>query len=218
MGSKENVPMRTRISRQNLILKGIPAEYIDCDLDHYVSDVETKDLVEKYINNMHSMYDDRVCLALYGANGTGKTYLSSIIVKEAYKRRYSSQMTTLAHYMDLCFSPDKTTEQWEELKSIKEAEFLVIDEIGKENFTKTQSNINLLEELLRQAVAKGQVVILCTNLPLEDVGGVKGLYSLYGKSVKSLIEGEFVKIKFDSKDYRPNVLRKKKGIQLLLED
>ena len=126
-------------------------------------------------------------------------------------------MTTLAHYMDLCFRKDKTTEVKEELKYISEAEFLVIDEVGKENFTSSQSNINLLEELLRQAVVKGQVVILCSNLPLEDVGGVEGIYSLYGKSLRSLIEGDFIKVKFSLSDYRPNVLKQKRALHLLQE-
>src|SRR3712207_941602 len=103
MGSKRNVPMREKLSKENLILKGIPAEYIDCNLDNYDSDEDTKSLIQRYIVDLHTMYEDRVCLAFYGANGTGKTYLSSIIVKEAYRRRYSSQMTTLAHYMDLTF-------------------------------------------------------------------------------------------------------------------
>lgn len=215
MGSKRNVPMRDTLSRRNLVLKGIPAEYIDATVDDFVENDDTKDLIARYIDNMHDMYEDRVCLAFYGANGTGKTYLSSIIIKEAYRRRYNSHMTTLAHYMDLCFNPKKTPEIHEELKCISDAEFLVLDEVGKENFTKTQSNVNLLEELLRQSVVKGQVVIICSNLPLEDVGGVEGLYSLYGNSVKSLIEGDFVKLEFNLKDYRPKVLRKKRGIQIL---
>lgn len=215
MGSKRGVPVRKSISTNNLILKGIPAEYINCSLDNFVENDSTKELIERYIDNIHSMYEDRVCLAFYGANGTGKTYLASIIVKEAYRHRYKSHLTTLAHYMDLMFTPNKTEDIKEELKYINEAEFLVIDEVGKENFTKTQSNVTLLEDLLRQAITKGQVVILISNLPLEDVGGVEGLYTLYGKSVESIIEGDFVKLEFNLKDYRPKVLKNKKGIQIL---
>lgn len=210
--------MREVISKKNLILKGIPAEYADATLEDFVDNEETKELIFKYIEHMHDMYEDRVCLAFYGANGTGKTYLSTVLVKEAYRRRYNSHMTTLAHFMDLSFNPNKTPEMREELKFISEAEFLVIDEVGKENFTKTQSNITLLEELLRQSVAKGQVVIICSNLPLEDVGGVEGIYTLYGKSVKSLVEGDFVKLEFNLKDYRPKILRKKRAIQILRGD
>lgn len=215
MGSKRGVPMRSLLSKRNLLLKGIPAEYIDCDIESYVNDEEKKELYQKYIDNMDTMYEDRVCLANYGANGTGKTYLSCILIKEAYRRRYKSHITTLAHLIDLMFTPDKTEEIRAELKCIRDAEFLVIDEVGKENFNKSLSNIALLEETLRRAVVNGQVVILCTNLSLQDIGDVKGLYSQYGKSIKSLVEGDFVKIKFDAKDFRTVVKNKKKGIKLL---
>ena len=95
---------------------------------------------------------------------------------------------------------------------INESHFLVIDEVGKETFTKTGSNINLLEETLRNAI-KGQVIILCTNLPLEGEGG---LYEQYGASIQSLIDGSFVKVEFNNADYRPVVLHQKKALKLLL--
>jgi DNA replication protein DnaC len=158
------------------------------------------------------MYEDRVNMCLYGANGAGKSFLSSLIVKEAYRLRYSSYMTTLASMIDLNFKGNKSQDDYERIKFIKSADFLVIDEIGKETFTKTSSNIALLEETLRNAVKTGQVVILCTNLPLEEEGG---LYEQYGASIQSLIEGSYVKIEFDGKDYRPTVFKKKKALAIL---
>jgi DNA replication protein DnaC len=149
---------------------------------------------------------------LYGSNGSGKTFLSSLIVKEAYRLRYTSAIATLAHLMDLTFKSVKTQGDLSELVMYERADYLVIDEVGKENFTKTGSNVNLLEEILRRAVTNGQVVILCTNLPLE---GDKGLYKQYGTSIKSLISGSFVKLEFDSDDYRPIQQKKKKALRLL---
>jgi hypothetical protein len=49
-------------------------------------------------------------------------------------------------------------------------------------------------------------------LPLE---GDKGLYKQYGTSIKSLISGSFVKLEFDSDDYRPIQQKKKKALRLL---
>ena len=143
---------------------------------------------------------------------THNTFLSSLIVKEGYRLRYKTVLITMQGLIDLYFKPNKTEEDWERIKMIREADFLVIDELGKENFTKTGSNINLLEETLRNAVTKGQVVIICTNLPLEGEGG---LYHQYGASIKSLIDGSFVKLEFDNSDYRPIHLNKKRAIKLL---
>ena len=158
------------------------------------------------------MYEDRVNLCLYGANGTGKTFLSSLIVKEGYRLRYKTALITMQGLIDLYFKPNKTEEDWDKIKMIKEADFLVIDELGKENFTKSGSNINLLEETLRNAVTKGQVIIICTNLPLEGEGG---LYHQYGASIKSLIDGSFVKLEFDNSDYRPIHLNKKESNKVI---
>lgn len=216
MSSRRGTPQRESLSPTNLLLRGIPAEYLDCDIDDYVQSEEKRELIERYIENLHTMYEDRICLVMYGANGTGKSYLASIIVKEAYRHRYDSMMITLASYMDLCFKPDKSQEDYDALLRIKKADFLVIDEVGKENFTKTGSNINLLEELMRQALTSGQVLIICTNLPLEDMDKAKGLYSQYGRSIKSLIEGGFVKVEFEEKDYRKTVLKQKNGLKILL--
>lgn len=211
MGSKRNVPPRERMSAQNLIIRGVPPEYIEGTLEDYVQNDEVKIIMTRYLNNMHDMYEDRANLCLYGSNGSGKTYLSTLIVKEAYRLRYSSAMTTVANLLDLTFKPKKTQEDLAKLKMYKEAEFLVLDEVGKENFTKTGSNINLVEESLRGAVVRGQVVIICTNLPLE---GEHGLFNQYGNSIKSLINSYF-RIKFEGDDYRPSQLRKKKSASIL---
>lgn len=215
MGTKRQVPVREHLSRNNLLLKGIPAEYVDSTLDDYKSDNEIKKIVTRFVEEIHTMYEDRVCLCFYGSNGTGKTFLASIIVKEAYRHRYTSHITTMAHYMDLCYTPAKTKEIEEELYYIRNAEFLVIDEVGKEQFTASGGNVTLFEELLRNAVANGNIIIICSNLPLEDAGGKQGLYSLYGKSVRSLVEGDFVKVKFNQSDYRHNIMNKKKGFSIL---
>ena len=143
---------------------------------------------------------------------THNTFLSSLIVKEGYRLRYRTALITMQGLIDINFRSNKTDADWERIKAVKEADFLVLDELGKENFTKSGSNINLLEETLRNAVTRGQVVIICTNLPLEGEGG---LYHQYGASIKSLIDGSFVKLEFDNSDYRPIHLNKKKAIKLL---
>jgi DNA replication protein DnaC len=216
MSSKRGVPVRENLSVKNLLLRGVPSEYIDLSLQDYKQASDTKETIKRYLEYIHDMYENRVCLCFYGANGTGKSFLASLIVKEAYRCRYLSAMITLSKLMELKFNNKKTEEDFEKLNIVNLADFLVIDEVGKENFTKAQSNISLLEEVLRQADNKGQVIIICTNLPIEDRGDVKGLYSQYGKSIASLIEGQFMKVEFADDDYRHKILMKNKGIKILL--
>lgn len=214
MGSKRELPPREVLSWENLLLRGVPAEYIEGSLDEYVEDEDgnCKPFFDTYLSNLHIMYEDRVNLCLYGSNGSGKSYLSSLVVKEGYRLRYNSFIITMQSLIDINFKSNKTQEDWDKINAVKKADFLVLDEVGKENFTKTGSNVNLFEETLRQAVTKNQVVIICTNLPLEEEGG---LYEQYGRSIKSLIDGSFIKLEFDSSDYRNTHMNKKKGVRLL---
>src|SRR3712207_4725434 len=144
MGTKRGVPCRKKLSRENLLYRGVPVEYLEASISDY-GNKDKREFVLKYINNLHDMYEGKVCLCFYGANGTGKTLLASILVREAYRHRYSSSIVTLSRLIDLTFSANKSQEDIELLDYIRNSEFLVIDEVGKENFNKTGSNINLLE-------------------------------------------------------------------------
>lgn len=202
------VPARTKLVKENLIYRGVPKEYTEATLNEYTNEKKRK-FFNRYLANLDDMYEDKVNLCLYGNNGTGKTFLSSILIKESYRLRYDSYMITLAQLLDLTFRPNKSEEDIVRMNYIKHSHFLVIDEVGKENFTSTGSNINLLEDVLRRAVTNGQVVVICTNLPLEE------LYKNYGKSIQSLIQGDYAKVEFNFDDYRPVVQTKKKALRLL---
>ena len=95
MASKRDVPPRKTLSKENLLIRGVPVEYIEGTLRDYVQDDEYKDFFKKYLSNLHLMYEDRVNLCLYGANGTGKSFLSSLIVKEGYRLRYKTALITI---------------------------------------------------------------------------------------------------------------------------
>lgn len=198
MENRSTIPPRKSLSIANLRYRGIPSSYVNYTLKDYTASISKSKFYEAYLTNLHLMYNDRVCLLQYGANGTGKTMLASLIVKEGYRQRYNTCMITLSGYMNLLFK-QRDEEEQKFLNYIQHCEFLVIDEVGKENFTSTGSNINILEDLLRNATQKGQVIILNTNLNIDE------LYSQYGSSIESLIKGEFTALKFTEKDFRPQV-------------
>lgn len=207
-----NVPIRSTVSASNLSYRGVPRHYIGATLSDFKLDVDIQKLFYNYLSNIGLMFKDNVCLILFGANGNGKTWLSSLIVKEAYIYRYSSFRVTLQNYIDMQFRKDEADIRTK-LRKIADCDFLVIDEVGKETFAKNQFNIAILEELLRHRDTLGKPTIICTNLPLEPSNG---LYDQYGKSVTSLIDGNYLQVEFTGEDYRPDVTMKKQGIKVLL--
>jgi DNA replication protein DnaC len=207
-------PVRRTISSKNLSYRGVPKEFHNAYIDEYPIADEFKDLFVRYMDNLPIMFEDKVNLILYGANGAGKSYLSSLVIKDAYIKRYSAYRVTLQNYIDLHFKRHNEDVAIK-LDKIATAEFLVIDEVGKETFAKNQFNIIVLEELMRHRDTLGYPTIICTNLPLDSDGG---LYSQYGNSIKDLIEGNFVKVEFVGESNRHDVSKKKRGVNLLFEE
>lgn len=212
MSKKRNVPLRNVLRMENLISRGVPREYAKATLADFEMDKDLYKLFYNYLTNIELMHDDNVSLILFGMNGNGKTWLSSLIVKEAYIHRYKSMRVTLQSYIDMHFKRDREEIVYK-LAKIEEVDFLVIDEVGKEVFSKGQFNIIALEELLRKRETLGLPTIICTNLPLRGNGG---LFMQYGKSIESLVNGNYFPVEFVGDDFRREVTQGKRGLHVLL--
>ena len=162
-----------------------------------------KSFIADYIDNIEENIEDSKGICFMGSNGVGKSFLSCIILKEAYKHRYSCRRVTFSSYITAY------TESWGASKSerdvieselfekYKGVEFLVLEEIGKEIDSKIAKPI--LEDLLRYREEHGLVTIICTNLTPDS------LREIYGASVCSLINGNMTVIMIDGDDKRQEV-------------
>ena len=196
-------PKRKSISSESLNLIGIPKKFHNAKLDDVSEKTKSrkdlKDFVRKYIEDLENWQLEKG-IFFFGSNGVGKTYLSSIILKQAYVCRYTCYRITFANYSGLYTrvwsgrSLDEKTELEEKLYQYKGCEILVLEEIGK-NIDSTIST-PILEDLLRYREDKGLITIICTNMTLD------GVKELYGESVCSLIKGATVPIKIVGDDFR----------------
>lgn len=202
-------PAREKLSPKNLAYRGVPHEFFESSLDDYELNPDHYQIISKYLEHLPIMVDEMINLILYGANGNGKTYLACLIVKEAYRRRYTSFRVTLKRYIDLYFQrkdPDIALK----LDEIENCDILVIDEVGKEGFDGKQYNIAIFEELLRHRDTICRPTIKCTNLNLDQ------LYEQYGSSIRDLIEGKDVKLIFNEESHRREVTSRKQGMKILM--
>ena len=193
-------PIRTTLSNKNLINMGVPRALLDLSLEDLDLNEKILDYVQGYIDNIDNSFKYNKGLFLYGSNGTGKTSISSIIIKEAYRHRYTAKRMTWVDYMTLytrawgCNNFELKMHTEDVIKDIKDREFLVLEEIGKEQDNKLA--MTLLEDLLRHREDKGFPTIICTNL------APKSVVERYGASIESLIKGNMTPIKLVGKDNR----------------
>lgn len=193
-------PIRTTLSNKNLINMGVPKALLDLSLEDLDLSEKILDYVQGYIDNIDNSFKYNKGLFLYGSNGTGKTSIASIIIKEAYKHRYTAKRMTCVDYMTLytrawgCNNFELKMHTEDVIKDIKDREFLVLEEIGKEQDNKLA--MTLLEDLLRHREDKGFPTIICTNL------APKSVVERYGASIESLIKGNMTPIKLVGKDNR----------------
>lgn len=193
-------PIRTTLSNKNLINMGVPKALLDLSLEDLDLNEKILDYVQGYIDNIDNSFKYNKGLFLYGSNGTGKTSIASIIIKEAYKHRYTAKRMTWVDYMTLytrawgCNNFELKMHAEDVIKDIKDREFLVLEEIGKEQDNKLA--MTLLEDLLRHREDKGFPTIICTNL------APKSVVERYGASIESLIKGNMTPIKLVGKDNR----------------
>ena len=193
-------PIRTTLSNKNLINMGVPKALLDLSLEDLDLSEKILDYVQGYIDNIDNSFKYNKGLFLYGSNGTGKTSIASIIIKEAYRHRYTAKRMTWVDYMTLytrawgCNNFELKMHTEDVIKDIKDREFLVLEEIGKEQDNKLA--MTLLEDLLRHREDKGFPTIICTNLTPKSV------VERYGASIESLIKGNMTPIKLVGKDNR----------------
>lgn len=202
-------PKRTTVSEHSLVLMGVPKKYtsktIDDFKDYGSNDLKKiKDFCASYINEIHENFSDNRGIFFFGSNGVGKSLLASIILKEAYRNRYSCRRVTfssyISYYTESWSVRDKSEKDVLEVdfyEKYKGVEFLVLEELGKEIDSKVATPI--LEDLLRYREEQGLVTVICSNITPKIVE------EKYGASVMSIIKGNMTPIKIVSKDKRQDV-------------
>lgn len=210
-----NRPIRQHLSPENLKIMGVPKKFYDLTMDDFETFDQkglkaVKTFTTNYLNNIAENFANNHGILFLGSNGVGKTYISCMIVKEAYRHRYTAKRTTFVDYINSYTRMwgAKTPEERDYLEqefynSYKAIEFLVLEEIGKEIDSKVSTPI--LEDCLRYREDNGLVTIICTNLNAPT------LRERYGESIYSLMQGNMTPIKIEGRDKRREFFENREG-------
>ena len=203
-------PIRDSVSDGSLIMMGVPKRFTKKTLKDFndygkKSLKSVKSFVAEYISHIDENIEDNKGILFVGSNGVGKSLLSCIILKEAYRHRYSCRRVTFSSYISAyteswgATKSDRDVIEQDLLDKYKGVEFLVLEEIGKEIDSKIAKPI--LEDLLRYREEHGLVTVVCSNLNTDTIKDI------YGNSVLSLLRGSMTRIIIDSEDKRQEVFR-----------
>lgn len=200
-------PLRTTISEKSLIIMGVSKRFCKYTIDDFKTFNDSKlenikSFVQAYLNDLVDHVKNGEGIFFYGNNGVGKSMLACIILKEAYRHRFTCKRITFSQYISAY------TESWSNksgdleylVDNYKDTELLVLEEVGKEIDSKIAKPI--LEDLLRYREENGLATITCSNMTLEN------FRDFYGQSICSLVNGNQTFIKIIGEDRRQEVFNK----------
>lgn len=186
---------------------GIGTTYQRLDWDDYDGPTRIDDLAGTYVDK-HAEYVSRgIGLYLPGPNGTGKTMVANLMLKEFVKRGYNCYATTFAQMIEMYTAGwKKASEQRLFEKRFKQSQVLLLDDAARDWLVtqelgrggrRTIMEESTFDTILRTRVQYGRPTFLTTNLELDD------LQDCYGSAVFSLLKEKSIMREFTGNDYRP---------------
>lgn len=182
---------------------GVDKEYWTLTLKDWKGDEVAKSIVISYLDKIDNAYNKGVGVVFWGSHGTGKTFLSTLILKKAMSQGKTIQFITMGELMDLFRRKidNKSVDTFYEDK-VKNADFLCIDNLGSEYIPQTTNNTYTLSQydtLARHRKRNLLPTILTTNIHKDE------FINQYGPAISSLYSGCSIFIKVNGTDFRSTV-------------
>ena len=157
------------------------------------------DKVFSYMERAEAYVRSGVGLILYGEMGTGKTALSSLLLKTLLAQGHDGYFTTFSEMIDTYTGGwnDKEERAWFH-RRIKNAGVLVLDDIGREYQGRAKNGLpeSTFDEVLRHRIAASTPTIITTNRDMTE------MQQGYGGNVMSLLHERSTTYKFIGEDFR----------------
>lgn len=152
-----------------------------------------------YTDNAEAYMRAGLGLILYGSKGTGKTLLTTLLLRKLIGLGYDAYFTTFSEMIDTYTGGwnDGEERRWFH-RRIKNTDVLGLDDVGKEYQGRKASGLpeSTFDEVLRHRVAASTPTLITTNLDMDK------LQQGYGGGVMSLLHERSTTYCFTADDWR----------------
>lgn len=189
------------ITKAHLKDANIGQDYWECDFGNYIGPQGPKNIAINYLTTLEKVKDMGVGILFVGPNGPGKTTLAMIIMKYLARAGWDVYCTSLGEIVEQIQRGWKQGEDSAIIERCKRADFLLIDDVGKEHRGQSGFVQTVFDNLIRFRVQHRLPTFLTSNLTKAELEGT------YGESVMSLLEGKLQPVTVAGKDVRRNQLK-----------
>lgn len=156
-----------------------------------------QDVVLEYVDHADQYAGMGLGLMLHGRRGTGKTMLTTLLLKMLLAKGLDAYFVTFQDLIDIYVSGwrNETERAWFD-RRIRNAGVLGIDDVGRENKARVEMVESMFDHVIRPRVAAARPTIITTNKSLDE------LRSLYRGNVMSLLTESCIEYEFSGEDYR----------------
>jgi DNA replication protein DnaC len=196
------------ITKAHLQMANIPEDYWSCDFFNYLGPEEVAEASKKYLRTLAEKKGEGVGILFGGPPGPGKTTIAAVLLKYLVRAGWTCWMTSLGEIVEniqKSWNAEKGAhnDSAEFLQRCREADFLLIDDLGKEHAGPSGFSSTTFDNLIRYRIQHRLPTILTTNLNRQTIK------NRYGDALLSLIEGKCTIITVTGADIRRSVQKPK---------
>jgi DNA replication protein DnaC len=196
MGGVEGMARR-KLTVGDVRRANLPERYWETSLRAIPDSMDYKQKVERYLRNLPDMLNNGIGLYLWSVeNGTGKTSISSLIVKEALRYGKTVFFEESSRLKTMLINKEQFEEGLSIEQRIEMVDLLVLDDIGKEYRTASGYAENVIETLVRARVQKVRTTVMTGNVHPRD------LQKVYSEDFAALLKESMIPVHVTGYDFR----------------
>ena len=192
---REKLKKESDFFKRNLLLANIPIKYWKFEWEKIHDDLALNDynhdgldVINDYLENIPTKFEEGTGLYIFGGHGTSKTTTAIIILKKAMEQNFTGfyvHSTDIFEYVANGWNDPAKKEYWEYIT--KSINFLVIDDIAR-NFKMTEREQQVFDKLFIYRSNNCLPTIFTTNLNQESMKDKvgEGLISLFKESLEDV--------------------------------